>query len=82
MVSAALDFLRGFEAGESSKPVDMMALLESLQADMVEIGNQASIEGKLLKPYAGKPAALKRCLANLIENAIKYGRSALDQGRR
>ena len=77
MVSAALDFLRGFEAGESSKPVDMMALLESLQADMVEIGSQVSIEGKSLKPYTGKPAALKRCLANLVENAVKYGKSAL-----
>jgi signal transduction histidine kinase len=77
MVAAALDFLRGFEAGESSKPVDMMALLESLQADMVEIGSQVSIEGKLLKPYVGKPAALKRCLANLVENAVKYGKSAL-----
>ena len=77
MVAAALDFLSGFETGESSKPVDMMALLESLQADMVEMGNQVSIEGKLLKPYAGKPAALKRCLSNLIENAVKYGKSAL-----
>jgi signal transduction histidine kinase len=77
MVAAALDFLHGFEAGESSRPVDMMALLESLQADMVEMGSQVSIEGKSVKPYDGKPAALKRCLANLIENAIKYGKSAL-----
>ena len=77
MVSAALDFLRGFERGESSKPVDMMALLESLQADMVEIGSQVSIEGRPLKPFPGKPGALKRCLANLIENAVKYGNSAL-----
>jgi len=77
MVAAALDFLNGFEAGESSRPVDMMALLESLQADMVEMGSQVSIEGKSVKPYDGKPAALKRCLANLIENAIKYGKSAL-----
>ena len=47
MVGAALDFLRGFEAGESSRPVDMMALLESLQADMVEMGSQVSIEGSV-----------------------------------
>lgn len=35
-----------------------------------------SIEGRSLGPYAGKPVALKRCLANLLENAIKYGQSA------
>ena len=53
-----------------------MALLESLQADLSEMGGQVTIEGKPIKPYSGKPAALKRCLANLLENAIKYGKSA------
>jgi signal transduction histidine kinase len=76
MVGATLDFLRGFEAGESSKPVDMMALLESLQADMVEMRSLVSIEGRSIKPFPGKPTALKRCLGNLLDNAIKYGRSA------
>jgi signal transduction histidine kinase len=73
MVGATLDFLRGFEAGESSKPVDMMAPLESLQADMAEMGSEVSIEGRSTKPFPGKPTALKRCLANLLDNAIKYG---------
>jgi signal transduction histidine kinase len=76
MVQATLDFLRGLETQESSKPVDMMALLESLQADLSEVGNQVSIEGRTVKPYPGKPAALKRCLGNLLDNAIKYGGSA------
>ena len=77
MVGATLDFLRGFEGSESSKPVDMMALLESLQADLAEMGSQVRIEGKSLKPYPGEPTALKRCLGNLLDNAIKYGGSAL-----
>jgi signal transduction histidine kinase len=76
LVKATLDFLRGFEGGEASKPVDMMALLESLQADLSELGGQVRLEGQSLKPYYGKPAALKRCLANLLDNAIKYGKSA------
>jgi signal transduction histidine kinase len=75
LVKATLDFLRGFEGGEASQPVDMMALLESLQADLSEMGGQVSIAGKPVKPYSGKPAALKRCL-NLLENAIKYGNAA------
>jgi signal transduction histidine kinase len=76
LVKATLDFLRGFEGGETPKPVDMMALLESLQADLSEMGGQMRLEGRSLKPYYGKPAALKRCLANLLDNAIKYGTSA------
>lgn len=76
MVQGTLDFLRGFETGEPSRPMDMMALLESLQADMAEMGGQVRIEGASTKPYPGKPAALKRCLSNLLDNAIKYGKSA------
>jgi signal transduction histidine kinase len=77
MVGATLDFLRGLENREPVKPVDVMALLESLQADMRETGGDVQITGPALKPYPGKPQALKRCLANLLENAVKYGKSAL-----
>jgi len=76
MVGATLDFLRGQESGERARPVDIMALLESLQADLRETGGQVEIEGAATKPYPGAPQALKRCLANLLENAVKYGKSA------
>jgi signal transduction histidine kinase len=54
-----------------------MALLESLQADMVEMGASVKIEGVAHLPYQGKPQALKRCLSDLLDNAIKYGKSAM-----
>ncbi|HEY7743797.1 MAG TPA: ATP-binding protein [Burkholderiales bacterium] len=76
MVGATLDFLRGQESGEPTRPVDVMALLESLQADLRETGGRMEIQGAAIKPYPGVPQALKRCLANLVENAVKYGRSA------
>ncbi|HUF81173.1 MAG TPA: ATP-binding protein [Burkholderiales bacterium] len=76
MVGATLDFLRGLENGEAVRPVDVMALLESLQADLAEIGGTVTIEGSAQAPYPGRPQALKRCLANLLENAVKYGKSA------
>jgi len=76
MVSATLDFLRGLENREPVKPVDIMALLESLQADLRETGGAVEIEGATVRPYPGGPQALKRCLGNLIENAVKYGQSA------
>ena len=76
MVGATLDFLRGLESGEAAKPIDVMALLESLQADLAETGGDVTIEGNAAAPYPGKPQALKRCLSNLLENAIKYGKRA------
>lgn len=76
MVASALDFLRGIDNGEPVRPVDINALLESLQADLRETGGAVSIEGHASGPYPGRPQALKRCFANLLENAINYGRSA------
>ena len=76
MIGATLDFLRGQESGEAVQPVDIGALLESLQADTAEVGGRVEIEGAARAPYPGRPQALKRCLGNLIENAVKYGGSA------
>jgi len=76
MVVATLDFLRGMEEGEAVRPVDVMALLESLQADIRETGGSIEISGAAVRPYFGKPQALKRCLGNLLDNAVKYGKAA------
>ena len=76
MVRTTLDFMRGIETGEQFQPIDVMALLESLQADYEETGHPVRIQGHATSTFAGKPRALKRCLNNLIENAIKYGNKA------
>ena len=76
MTTAALDFLRGAHVTEPPQPVDVAALLESLQSDMEEAGHAVQVHGQAAAPYPARPLALKRCLTNLIENAIKYGTSA------
>jgi|LNFM01.1.fsa_nt_gb signal transduction histidine kinase len=76
MVASALDFLRGMDNGEPVRPVDVNAMLESLQTDLCETGGAVTIEGRAASPYPGRAQALKRCLANLLENAIKYGKVA------
>jgi len=76
MVLSALDFLRGMDNGEPVQPVDVNAMLESLQADLRETGGTVTISGTAAGSYPGRPQALKRCLANVLENAIKYGKSA------
>jgi signal transduction histidine kinase len=76
MVAATLDFMRGMDSQEARQPVDIMALLESIQADGKEMGQEIHIQGTVSRPYLGFPNALKRCLGNLIDNAIKYGMRA------
>jgi signal transduction histidine kinase len=76
MVNATLDFMRGTESSEKPVPVDIMALLEALRDDMSDLGAKVELEPAELKPYSGRPLLLKRCLTNLIENAVRYGEEA------
>ncbi len=76
MVSATLDFMRGTESSEKPVPVDIMALLEALRDDMSDLGAKVQLQPAKLKPYPGRPLLLKRCLTNLIENAVRYGEEA------
>jgi signal transduction histidine kinase len=76
MVSATLDFMRSDGANEQTQPLDMTALVESLVEDARELSWDVQLEGQAERPYAGKPLALKRCLNNLIENAVRYGHAA------
>jgi signal transduction histidine kinase len=53
-----------------------MALLHSLQDDMRLLGGDIVIEESAARPYPGSPEALRRCLTNLLGNAVKYGGAA------
>ncbi|TCJ15818.1 HAMP domain-containing protein [Parasulfuritortus cantonensis] len=73
MLAATLDFLRGESRQEAGAPLDVNALLSTLQDDMASVGQEVVVEGEALQPIQARPQALKRCLANLIENAVRYG---------
>jgi signal transduction histidine kinase len=76
MVRQTLEFMRDASDSEPLQPVDVMALLESLRADCQDAGNRVDIEGHIARPYAARPLALRRCLTNLVDNAIRYGTRA------
>lgn len=76
MVHATLEFMRGGESAEKARPIDVTALLESLAADAQDTGGKVAIEGAASGPYVGRPQALKRCIGNLLDNALKYGSAA------
>lgn len=77
MVSDALDHLRGLEQAQERRPVDVMALLESLQADQQAMGRDVQLQGACERPWLGGAAALRRCVSNLVDNAVLYGQRAL-----
>ncbi|MFA6311611.1 MAG: ATP-binding protein [Sterolibacterium sp.] len=76
MVGETLDFMRGLDSREPPQPIDMMAMLESLQADNEEMGRAVHIDGSATAPFVGAPQMLKRCLTNLLDNALTYGKRA------
>jgi len=76
MVRGALALFRGLDDDEALAPVDINALLATLQAEFTQMGGKVSVQGSAQSGLVGKPQGLKRCLTNLIENAIKFGGSA------
>jgi signal transduction histidine kinase len=73
LVAHTLEFMRGLGGNEPHCAIDVMALLESLQSDNEAMGRQVSVAGQALAPYPGVLSLLKRCLGNLIDNAVLYG---------
>lgn len=73
MIRGALGVFRGLNDDETAVPVDVNALALELQRQHAELGGEVSIVGSARAPYIAKPLALKRCLGNLIQNAIRHG---------
>lgn len=72
MITATLDHLRGVADPEPMVQLDVKALVDSLADDQQAGGHWVPVHGRagLLPAQAG---ALRRCVGNLIGNAIRYG---------
>ena len=73
MVRGALALFRGLDDDETLAPIDINALVATIQSEFTEMGADVTVEGKAGQPFTGKPQALKRCLTNLVANAVKFG---------
>lgn len=79
MVTHTLEFMRGLSQREPAQAVDVMALLQTLQADHQAMGRSVTLDGRVTRPWHGAPQLLKRCLSNLVDNAVLYGQRAAIQ---
>jgi signal transduction histidine kinase len=77
LIREGLDFSRGDQIDEPFAPVALDALLESLVEDAEERGQHALLLQPSGYDVEARPRALQRCLANLLDNALKYGGDAV-----
>ena len=81
MLEAYLAFARG-DLGEQSAPTDMAAFLDELKVDAERHGHKASVVFHGPPIVTVRPAAFKRCLANLVANAARFAPSIAITGHR
>jgi two-component system osmolarity sensor histidine kinase EnvZ len=81
MLEAYLAFARG-DGGEVAQPTDIARALEELRSDAERNGHNATVSFQGLPVVTVKPAALKRCLGNLVSNAARYAKNIAIAGHR
>jgi signal transduction histidine kinase len=73
MVREGLDLARSIDSNETMQKLDIDSLLDSLCSDAVEAGQDVTLQGLAGCAILARPLSLRRCLVNLIDNAVKYG---------
>ncbi|WP_246860710.1 ATP-binding protein [Noviherbaspirillum sp. UKPF54] len=76
MVREGLDLARSMDLAEAMQPLDLDSLIDSVCADAADAGQHVTASGATSVSLLARPTALRRCLTNLIDNAVKYGHSA------
>jgi two-component system, OmpR family, osmolarity sensor histidine kinase EnvZ len=81
MLEAYLAFARG-DTGEQSAPTDMAAFLDQLKSDVERNGHEASVVFHGQPIVTVRPAAFKRCVGNLVSNAVRHAEAVSITGHR
>lgn len=76
MVKGALQSVRETDIHENQVEVDIWRMLSHMKEGAGIANMEVKLTGKQVYPYRGKPLALKRCIGNLLDNALYYGKRA------
>jgi signal transduction histidine kinase len=57
------------------RAININQLMRTFKDEYKLMGAEIEIRGIAKRPYFGKPLALKRCVSNLINNAVFYGKT-------
>jgi signal transduction histidine kinase len=72
MVESSIEFFHGIERAPHRRPIDVDALVSTIAEDRRQAGQSLEVRGAALAPYAGQSQSLRRCIENLVENALRY----------
>ncbi|KFE45134.1 MULTISPECIES: sensor histidine kinase [Pseudomonas] len=75
MLDATLAYLNEHRRNEGLQQFDLQALIESQAENAQDNGDDVQYEGQC-KPLKTQPMALRSCLQNLVDNALRYAGSA------
>lgn len=77
LVEEGIAYARSAQAvTESPCRIDLYALLDSLVCDYVDAGRPIRLTGRCDSPLTTRPHTLRRVVANLVDNALKFGKEA------
>lgn len=75
LTEAVLSAARG-TGGEPSRQIDLAALVESICADLDDLGEPVTWQSHASAPLSCRAGDVRRAVRNLIENAVAYGKKA------
>lgn len=75
MLDATLTYLHEQRTSEALQLFDVQALIESLAENAQDQGDDVQFNGQC-RPLKTQPMALRSCLSNLIDNALRYAGTA------
>ena len=75
LTESVLSAARG-AGGESKRNIDLSALVESLCADLDDLGEPVTWHAHKPAPLKCRPDEIRRAVRNLVENAVAYGHRA------
>jgi signal transduction histidine kinase len=80
MIAVTLDYMRDVAASEPLVWLDLESMLTSMTDDYVSTGAHVRLDSGREALCCGvlrtQPQALRRCISNLLDNAVRYGGSA------
>lgn len=74
MVKGALQIVKDTDIHENIEKIDVISMLRGIAEHYNLTEQTVEIKPCLLFPFACKPLAIKRCLTNIIDNGVKYGK--------
>ncbi len=82
LIDEGLELARSAETSEPRVQLDLDSLLESLVEDAADAGGEAVFERGCGAVLRIRPLAARRLFSNLIDNALKYGGTAIVSSER